>query len=159
MIHHMSISAHNSLHVAQVLAELWNGQIAHHPFVFNGYIVFPFDQYGTEIEVYSLGTEIVPGKSNEGHSYVQKESPYGFTATHAAISVPVSVEKIERIAQREGWQVLRNNFGFDYIEFWLENRLLLNLLTPEMTAQYKAFTQPENLRRHLIFIGSATAGA
>lgn len=74
-----------------------------------------------------------------------------FTATHVMISVPASIEEIEQIAQREDWLVQRASFGFDFILFWVENRLLLEFLTPEMTAQYLAFTQRENLRKYFVF--------
>jgi hypothetical protein len=67
------------------------------------------------------------------------------------LSVPISTEQIEQIAAREDWLVQRASFGFDYILFWVENRLLIELLTPEMTAQYLAFTQRENLRKYFVF--------
>ncbi|MEG3958865.1 hypothetical protein [Microcoleus sp. herbarium2] len=56
MIPHFSISAQNPQHVAQVLAEIIQGQPTPHPLNPGGYIIFPFDEYGTEIEVYPLGT-------------------------------------------------------------------------------------------------------
>jgi hypothetical protein len=74
-----------------------------------------------------------------------------FTSTHVMISVPASIEQIEQIAAREDWLVQQANFGFDYILFWVENRLLLELLTPEMTVQYKAVTRPENVRKIFVF--------
>lgn len=94
-----------------------DGQPTPHPFNPNGYIVFPFDEYGTEIEVYSLGTEITPGDSDEKRAYIQNPTASKFTATHVMISVPASPEKIEQIAQREHWLVQRASFGFDFIFF------------------------------------------
>ncbi len=115
------------------------------------YIVFPFDEYGTEIEVFPLETEITPGDNDEKREYRENPTVSKFTATHAMISVPASIEIIEQIAQREDWLVQRANFGFDYILFWVENRLLIELLTPEMTVQYKAVAHPENLRKLFVF--------
>jgi hypothetical protein len=151
MIHHLSISAQNPQHVAQVLAEILQGQPTPHPFSPDSYIVFPFDEYGTEIEVYPLKTEITPGESDEKRAYIENSTASKFTATHVMISVPASIEQIEQIAQREDWLVQRANFGFDYILFWVENRLLIELLTPEMTVQYKAVAHPENLRKLFVF--------
>jgi hypothetical protein len=67
----------------------------------------------------------------------------------AAISVTKTQEEIEEIGKREGWRVVRCNREsfFDVIEFWLENQVMLELLTPEMTAQYLTATQPENLKK------------
>ena len=151
MIHHLSIAAENPQHVAQVLAEILDGQPTPHPFSPGSYTVFLFDEHGTEIEVYPLGTEITPGDSDEKRAYINNPAPSRSTATHVMMSVPTSVEQIEQIAAREGWLVERASFGFDYVLLWVENRLLLELLTPEMTVQYKAVAHPDNLRKLFVF--------
>lgn len=152
MIHHISISAQNPQHVAQVLAEILKGQIAPffpHP---GSYIIMPFDQYGTAIEVYPLGSELIPGEGDEQCKFVEASIPSNFTATHAAISVPVTRQEIEQIGIREGWRVVycRRDSFFDVIEFWVENRLMIELMTQEMAAQYLAFIHPKNLE---LFLG------
>jgi len=157
MIHHLSISAQNPHHVAQVLAEILQGQPTPHPFSPDSYIVFPFDEYGTEIEVYPLGIEVAPGNNEELRAYLQNPTASKFTATHAFISVPTSAEQIEKIAAREGWLIQRPEFGFDYIMFWLENRILIELLPPEINAEYMAFVQPGNLRQYFTFSDSRDA--
>jgi hypothetical protein len=149
MIHHISISVQNPLNVAQVLAEVLNGQafpFFPHP---GSYMVFPLDKHGTGIEVYPLKTQLIPGEGDKPCKFAENATPSGFTATHAAISVSSSQEKIELIGKREGWRVLRCNRDsfFDVIEFWLENKVMIELLTPEMSAQYLAATQPENLKK------------
>lgn len=149
MIHHISISAQNPQHVAQVLAEILNGQafpFFPHP---GSYMVFPLDEHGTGIEVYPLKTQLIPGEGDDQCLFTEAATSSGFTATHAAISVSSTQEKIEQIAKREGWRVLRCNRDsfFDVIELWLENKVMLELLTPEMAAQYLAVTQPENLQK------------
>jgi hypothetical protein len=45
---------------------------------------------------------------------------------------------------------------FDVIEFWVENRLMLELLTPEMATQYLAVTQNPDILKSFID-ASATA--
>ncbi|MDZ8028687.1 MAG: hypothetical protein RMX65_008565 [Nostoc sp. DedQUE01] len=149
MIHHISISVQNPLHVAQVLAEVLNGQLFPffpHP---GSYMVFPLDENGTGIEVYPLNTKLMPGEGDNQCQFVEDATPTGFTATHAAISVSSSQEKIEQIGKREGWRVLRCNRDsfFDVMEFWLENKVMIEFLTPEMAAQYLAVTRPESLQK------------
>ncbi|MCP6761058.1 MAG: hypothetical protein NHB32_20450 [Fischerella sp. CENA71] len=157
MIHHISVSAKNPQHVAQVLAKVLKGQAAPFPPNPGSYIVFPGDEYGTAVEVYPLGSEILPGTSpDEQCQFVNNENPSTFTATHAAISVPVTQEEIEQVGMSEGWRVVRCNRDslFDVMEFWVENRLMIELLTPEMAAQYIALTkQPEKLQE---FFATAT---
>jgi hypothetical protein len=56
-------------------------------------------------------------------------------------SVPIKLEQIEPIVTREDWFVQRISFGLYFMKFWVGKRLLIELLTPEMIAQYMAFTQ------------------
>ena len=52
--------------------------------------------------------------------------------------MPVSRERIREIAQREGWQTgtfVRGSV-FEVVEFWVEGRLLLELLAPDMAQRY-----------------------
>jgi len=146
MIHHLSIAAHNPLHVAHVLAEVWQGQVFKflpHP---GGYIVVPHDQYGSAIEVYPLGNQLAPGPDQEAVQVVHQPDIHNLVATHAAISVPTSEAQIRQIADREGWRVVVcDRSAFKVIEFWIENRLMLELLTPKMAAQYLEFTQQPRL--------------
>lgn len=144
MIHHISISAGDPRHVAEVIAELWHGSALPFPPAPGSYIVIGGDSYGTAIEVFPLGSETAPG--GDGREAQTREgvnaSPH--TATHAALSVPVDEERVREIAEREGWRVERASRGgaFEVLEFWVEGRLLLELLTPELVPQYFDFLMP-----------------
>ena len=144
MIHHISITAADPRHVAEVVAELWRGTALPFPPTPGSYIVIPGDAYGTAIEVYPLGNEMIPG--GEGREVQTRaaatSSPY--TATHAALSVPVDEARVREIAEREGWRVERFSRGgaFEVLEFWVEGRLLLELLTPELVPQYLDYMMP-----------------
>jgi hypothetical protein len=138
MIHHISIAARHPEHVAMVLAEILGGRS--HPFpVFAGsYIALSDDPYRTAIEVYPLGTELKPGLDREAVTSIANEAPSAFTATHAAISVDLTEQQIKSIAARESWRAVTCNRGnlFDVVELWVENRVLLEMLTPEMAQAY-----------------------
>lgn len=143
MIHHISIAAQNPLRVACVLREIWNGEVFNFSYP-GSYLVTPFDDYGTGIEVLPLGCALIPPSDTEPSKIIQTSSSSGFVATHAAISVPASQQQLEQIGRREDWQVLRCNRGpFDVIEFWVENWLMLEFLTPEFTTQYLQSIQPQ----------------
>lgn len=149
MIHHISISAHNPEHVAQVLAEVLNGEAVEFFPNPGSYMVFPMDEYGTGIEIYPLDTKLIPGEGDEQGKFVHIANSSNFIATHAAISVTKTQEEIEEIGKRENWRTVRCNRDsfFDVMEFWLENQVMLELLTPEMADQYLAATHPENLKK------------
>jgi hypothetical protein len=138
MIHHISIPAKDPRRVAEVIAELWQTRALPFPPVAGAYIVIADDGRGTAIEVSPLGTELLPGEGEaEGRARMNDgASPY--TATHAALSVPLSRERVREIAEREGWHTGTFVRGgvFEVIEFWVEGRLLLELLAPDMTQRY-----------------------
>jgi hypothetical protein len=143
MIHHISIAAQNPLHVASVLAEIWHGKIFN--FIIPGsYVVLPFDEYGSGIEVLPSGYAFVPANSTEPSNIIQTSNSPDFVATHAAISVSVTVQQLEQIGKREGWQVaVRDRGPFKVVEFWLENRQMLEFLPPEFATEYLQSIQPQ----------------
>lgn len=157
MLHHFSMTAENPSRVAQVLAELFHGEAAPfspHP---GSFMAIAMDDYGTMIEVYPAETELMPGFGTEQATFSSNAFASPFSATHVAISVPTNQEEIERIAAREGWRVVRCNRDgfFDVLEFWVENKLLLELLTPSLAAKYVEFMQPQNLQKLLAEAGEA----
>ena len=147
MIHHLSIAVDHPLHVAEVLATLWNGKVAPFPPHPGSYIVLALDSYGTMIELYPAETELMPGCGYEQAAFSQNAFASPFAATHAAISVPACKEQIEQIAAQEGWRMLHCSRDglFEVIELWVENKLMLELLTPQMARKYLDFMRPQNL--------------
>lgn len=151
MIHHLSITAHNPQQVACVLAELFQGESFPFPASSfpESYVAVAFDSYGTVVDVHPFSTELIPGSGNDGFRPQQNPDSSTYTATHAAISVPVSEEQIGVIAAREGWRMKRRSGFFDVIEVWLENRVLIELLPPELASNYLAFMKPQSLKQAL----------
>ena len=149
MIHHISIPANAPFHVAQVLAEVLDGKVGIFPPNPNSYIVVAGDEYGTLIEIYPSGSVIVPGKGDRQAWFQQNAYRATYSAVHAAISVSTNLEQIERIAAREGWRVLfcSRDGLFDAIEFWVENQLMLELLTPAIAHKYLNAMHPKNLEK------------
>jgi hypothetical protein len=143
MIHHVSISARSPKHVAGVIAELMDGRM----FPFPGRIADSFmavsgDDYGTLIEVFPETVTIRPG---EGNSPVDSahNATVGYVPFHVLLSVPIDRVTVARIGAREGWRT--GYFGrgsrgtapaFHVIELWIENRLMIEIVTPDMVAEY-----------------------
>jgi hypothetical protein len=83
-----------------------------------------------------------PGESR-GPVYPLDCAPPEYSPFHLLLSVPVDYATIERLGAREGW--LTGRFGrgppnrppaFHVIGFWRENRLLIELSTRDMLADY-----------------------
>ncbi len=142
MIHHLSIPAHDPLHVAQVLVELFDGMLTRFGPYENSYIAWAKDAHGSAIEVFPAGTELLPDPGAGQANFRHNPGASGYSTTHATVSVDCSEERIAALAAREGWRAIRLSRGsFDVIEFWIENRIMLELMTPDMTTAYLRATR------------------
>ena len=147
MIHHISIPARDPEHVARVLGELFGGYVG--PFVGSipdSWVAYVEDGNGTGVEVYPERTTLVPGEG-EGAGDLEFHAPPASFAFHALISVKVDRATIERIGKREGWRTKNLWRGpspevrlFELYEFWIENRVLLELATEDMLPAYVRLT-------------------
>jgi hypothetical protein len=146
MIHHVSIPARDPRHVAEVLAELLGGHAG--PFVgpmAGAWAVYQDDGFGTGIEVYDERTQIFPGAGDAMGETRLGEPPLA-VAFHALISVKTDRATIETIGAREGWRTRHFWRGppgtrlFELYEFWVENRIMLEIATEDMLAAYVKIT-------------------
>ncbi len=142
MIHHVSIPARDPEHVAHVLAELLGGYAG--PFIGpipGAWVVYQEDGFGSGIEIYDERTTLVPGDGQAMSTTHQAEPPRA-VAFHALISVKAGRETIERLGAREGWRTQHFWRGpngtrlFELYEFWVENRVMLEIATEDMLAGY-----------------------
>jgi len=75
-----------------------------------------------------------------------------FGSVHVNINSPLDQETIKAIGKREGWRCFTANRGrglFQLIEFWVENRFMIEVQTPEMAAKYAGLVTPENWAKFL----------
>lgn len=162
MIHHVSIPARDPRHVAEVLAELMRGKS--YPFgpLEGAFLALMGDDYGTMIEVYPEQTTLdVPGRDDQV-VFGENTAPPRSWPFHVLLSVPREQDEIEHIGAREGWHAKTFGRGmegqkpfFHVVEFWVENRVMIEVASPVMTQDYQDFmkrmqlpvmTDPESLR-------------
>ena len=142
MIHHVSIPALNPANVAKVLAELLGGSVSQFGPYQNSYIAWARDRHGTAIEVFPTGTELFPAEGPGQAQFKHNANHTGLTTTHIAVSVDIDADSIIALAQRESWRAVELSRGsFRVIEFWVENRVMLEILPPEMAREYLAATR------------------
>jgi hypothetical protein len=163
MIHHVSIPARDPRHVAEVLAELMRGQC--HPFgpLEGAFMAASGDAHGSMIEVYPERATLDIPPSDDQVVFGENAAPPRHWPFHLLLSVPREREEIERIGAREGWRARTFGRGmqgqkpfFHVVEFWVENRLMIEVVSPAMTQEYEDFlrnaqlsvmSDPESLRR------------
>ncbi|MFM0056286.1 hypothetical protein PQR64_11730 [Paraburkholderia phytofirmans] len=157
MLFHASIPAHNPENVARVIAELWGGFHAPFPSFPDSWMAIAGDDRGSIIETYPNDRVLSPG--GEQGSFVPGSSTASqYSAFHIAIASKLSPEEVFAIGKREGWRAVRCTRGrdfFDVIELWIENVLLIEVLTEEMQKQYLAFATPANFRAFAAAAASA----
>ncbi len=142
MIFHVSIAAGEPQRVAGVIAELWRGAALPVPPLADGsWIAMAGDARNSAIEVYPFGSVLVPADGDDGDGdarAVLDPVPSARTATHVAIATDLSAEEVYAIGRREGWSTRYRLRGalFGVIEFWLENAVMIEVLTPSMQREY-----------------------
>jgi hypothetical protein len=157
MINHISIAVDNPEKIAGVIAELWNGIVIPFPPCPNSFMVLANDGKGSAVEITPAGTILVPGEGLPAEDdltasteefeakFVNDEAAPRYVATHLNISTHLSIEEIREIGRREGWRTLVCNRGeglFQLVEMWIEDRFMLEVMTPEQTARYVEITNP-----------------
>jgi hypothetical protein len=137
MMIHASIPADEPERVARVIAELWRGRSAALPFAPGAYAAIAGDDRGTTIEVGPRGLDFVPGKEHVESR--PDPSPAFNGGVHLNIASPLTEAEIMAIAKREGWIALACDRGgvFKLIEFWLENKFMLEVMNDHEWERYK----------------------
>jgi len=151
MLFHMSADAEDPKRAAELVAELWGGRAYPFPPVGRGsWVAMAGDARNTTFEFYRRGTELQPGEGDaEGIGVETDGRRYG--PSHAAIATPLSIEEVKAIAERHGAPAKHCIRGglFGVVEVWIEGRFLIEVLTPEMQAQYLQHITPANWERML----------
>lgn len=158
MLFHISMAAERPKQAARLIAELWGGRAYPFPPVAEGsWIAMAGDERGSAIEVYPLGTELHEGV---GESPVRpvagRRSRNG--PVHVAIATALDAEAVKGIAKRFGAPAKVCARGpFHVIEVWVEGCFMIEVLTPEMQAEYLANFQLAGYERFLADAGLADA--
>ena len=136
MIHHISMDVDDPVFVAGVFADIFDGTVIEGVPLPWAVTVAARDEFGTAIEFLPRGSELrldaqgPPGKEIN-------PAPAQASSFHAAISVPRSDSEIMDAAARAGWTARkRSNGPFHVIELWVEDRWMIELLSPEQSEAY-----------------------
>jgi len=140
MIFHASIPAHDPQRVATVVAEIWGGEAFRFPPWPGGWVAMAGDERGSMLEVYPRKQVMAPGEGDAMVRTLADEAPRPYSCFHLAVATRLAPEQILEIGAREGWRAVRCSRGgvFDVIELWIENSLMIEVLSIEMQRDYHA---------------------
>jgi hypothetical protein len=144
MIFHFSIAADDPKRTATMLAELWRGEALPFPMLGRGsWIAHAGDDRRSSIEVYPRDVALYPAErfGDLRPEQVSRHGPF-----HAAVATPLSIDEVEEIGRRYECKtrVCQRGPWFRVIEFWVDNCLMLEMLTPEMQQEYMTNVTVEN---------------
>lgn len=158
MIAHVSIPARSPRDTALVLAALIDGEAFAFPVVPGAWIAVARDGSGLAVEVYPETMAHHPGTGEVDPSIVP-QGPQAMpwedqiypdgqqlraSAFHFAMASPLSEDAILAVARRAGFRALKCDRGgvFGVVEVWLENAILVEVLTAAELARYRGFMNP-----------------
>ena len=165
MINHISIAVHDPKRVAGILAEMWQGaMVVPFPPAPASFMVLANDGKGSGVEITPIDTVLVPGEGLPPEENFDAQTPTEeyeakfiksdfapqYVATHLNINTHLSVEDVKAIGEREGWRTLVCNRAeglFQLVEVWIEDRFMLEVMTPEQTQRYVEVMNPEFLAK------------
>jgi hypothetical protein len=149
MIFHFSIDADDPRRVGAAIARLWRAEMFPFPPVHpDAVIVLAGDHRNSAVEIYPRGVELLPGAGDADPQGRIANSPQRYSAVHVAIATPLTEAEVMTLAADEGWiaKYRKRGGAFGVIEVWLEDRLLIEVLTPEMQAEYLTTMTPDGWR-------------
>lgn len=150
MLFHISMAAERPRQAAELVAELWGGRAYPFPPVADGsWIAMAGDERGSAIEVYPIGTQLHEGPGEVGaQSRAGPPPPNG--PVHVAIATELSMGEVKGIARRFRAPAKVCSRGpFRVIEVWVEGCFMIEVLTPEMQAEYAASFNFSGYERYL----------
>jgi hypothetical protein len=158
MIFHASIPADEPRRVAQVLAELFGGEALPFPPWPGAFVAMAGDDRNTTIEVYPRTAVMLPGEGDEMVHPGSDAAAPRHGCFHLAVATKLEADQVLAIGEREGWRAVRLSRAgiFDVIEFWVENALMIEVMTEEMQRDYLTRT---NIASWKQFIASVPAAA
>lgn len=158
MIAHVSIPAKNPEQTALLLATLIDGEAFNFPVVPGAFIAVARDGSGLAIEVYPERMAHHPGRG-EPDPQLKPAGPQTLpwedqihpdepqvrpTAFHVALGSPLDEDEIVAVAKRAGLRAVKCDRGgvFGLVEVWLDNMILVEVLSAREVSRYRAFMNP-----------------
>lgn len=162
VIAHMSIPAKDPKATALFFAAVIDGQAFEFPVVPGAWIAVAKDNSGLAIEVYPRTMAHHPGTGVFNPSLMPdgprampwedqifpEQEQTGPTGFHLAIATKIPQEQVIALAKAAGWRALSCERAgvFGVIEVWLDNLVLVELLTPNEVERYRQFMNPVGCR-------------
>jgi hypothetical protein len=149
-IAHASIPADDPRRVAEVLAEIMNGEAMRFPPAGeDGWMAWSGDGQ-IELEISRRGLAVTHGETQA--EWRSDGIARRLSEVHLAICVDRPADEILAIARRAGWPARHCDRGegiFQLTEVWIEGAFMIEVLDPAQTAHYRKVVTPGSWKRYL----------
>ena len=139
MLHHVSFNARDPQRAARILASLLDAtavRLPAPPFPTGAWSVACGDAQGSMLELIPWGN-VLDADAHGGMLQDREMRPR--TGSHVLASTPLSTDTVMALAAREGLRAAPTDTGlFQFIKVWVEDALLVELLTPQQIAAYQS---------------------
>ena len=148
MILHASVAADEPKATAETLAKLLGGiALPVGPGEGTWSAIGP-EPVGNLVSVLARGSEFHRGGD---HVETRSGAPTRHSGYHMLIDTPLSEEEVLALAKERGCHAHRTRHGaFDVIEFWIDDCLLIEVVTHELGQAYRDMVHSEELRARLV---------
>jgi hypothetical protein len=103
---------------------------------------------GSLVSVLARGSEF---HRSDDHVQTRLGAPVRHSAYHMLIDTPLAETEVYRLAADRNCYAHRAKHGaFDVIEFWIDDCLLIEVVTPELGRAYRETLRSEELRARLV---------
>jgi len=147
-IAHASIPADDPRRVAEVLAEILDGEaLPFPPAGHDSWMAWSGDG-AIEIEISRRGLALTYGQ--EEAEWRPDGVARRLSEVHLAVCVERPASEVLAIAQKAGWPARHCDRGgglFQLIEVWIEGVFMIEVLDPAQTARYREVVTPANWKK------------
>lgn len=137
MLYHASFNVHRPAEVAQILAEMLDAtaiRAPSPPFPQDSWFVLYGDEAGSFIELLPWGAVLTP-ETRFGIGQDDAMRPHA--GSHVLLSTPRAEGEIRALAAHQRWKVeLVDARLFKVLKVWIDDAILVELLTPAMVPAY-----------------------
>jgi hypothetical protein len=146
VIFHAALPADRPEHAARALARILGGEAMPFPPGPGSWMAWSADGR-TELELLPRGLQFVRGAHEV--DLLPASAPTRNSDWHVAVGAAVSADEILRIAAEAGWpaRVCHRGDFFRVVEVWVDGDTMLEILDPDMQAEYRKSMTPSNWRK------------
>lgn len=148
MILHASVVADEPKRSAETLARLLGGMALPVGPGEGTWTAIGPEPIGSMISVLARGSEF---HRSGDHVETRLGTPVRHGAFHVLVDTPLAEDEVLKWAQERGCHAHRATHGaFEVIEFWIDDCLLIEVVTPELGQAYRDMIHSEELRARLV---------